>query len=70
MDLKTIGFDLYQTGIISGIKFRALLSTLNEEQRKVYQETIQLEIAKIKEKLETHLTPEQSHAIMKELSEF
>lgn len=67
MNLSSIAFDLYQTNIIAGIKFRALYSTLNDEQRKMYEKTINDEIAKIREKLEATLTPQQADAIIQEL---
>lgn len=70
MDLEKIGFDLYQMSIVTGIKLKALLSTLDEEQRKKYEDTINEEISKIKAKLETSLTQSQAASIIEELSQF
>ena len=70
MDLQAIAFDLYQSNIIAGIKVKALISALSEDQKKIYVETIEEEISKMREKLEASLTQQQVDEVLKELRNF
>lgn len=70
MDLQAIAFDLYQSNIIAGIKVKALISALSEDQKKIYAETIEIEISKNMEKLEAALTQRQLDEVLQELRNF
>lgn len=70
MDLQSIVFDVYQANIVAGTKIKALLSALSEDQKKIYAETIEAEISKMKEKLEAALPQQQVDEVIKELRNF
>ncbi len=70
MDLQAIAFDLYQSNIIGGIKIKALISALSEDQKKIYAKAIEEEISKNQKQLEAALKTQQVDEVLKELRNF
>lgn len=68
MDLQTIAMDSYQSSMIMGIKLNALIASLTEEQKVIYQDSINEQIAEITKKLENKMNTEEVLEILRSMN--
>lgn len=68
MDLQTIAMDSYQSSMIMGIKLNALIASLTEEQKVIYQDSINEQIAEITKKLESKMNTEEVLEILRSMN--
>ncbi|SFN51942.1 MULTISPECIES: hypothetical protein [Chryseobacterium] len=68
MDLQTIAMDSYQSSMIMAIKLNALIASLTDEQKVIYQDSINEQIAEITKKLENKMNTEEVLEILRSMN--
>lgn len=68
MDLQTMAMDSYQSSMIMSIKLTALIESLTEEQKVIYQDSVNKQIAEITKKLEGKMNTEEVLEILRSIN--